>query len=154
MLQTGKLHTFNIFPIWFKTSPNLLKSVKRVIQNNCICIGNRNQWYQNCHTEIVIIVFFISVHKFRSWYRLIFIMGIPILTCKMASLYWNGPSHVTYILVLGRQMTTSYRVQCTGHVHGRAGKHVWASYQIRKIAVCTCAGNAGNVFPATDFKGN
>ena len=30
----------------------------------------------------------------------------------------------------------------------------WASYQIRQIAGCTCAGNAGNVFPATDFKGN
>ena len=29
---------------------------------------------------------------------------------------------------------------------------VWASYQIRKIA--GCAGNAGNVFPATDFKRN
>ena len=29
----------------------------------------------------------------------------------------------------------------------------WASYQIRQIAVCACAGNAGNVFPATDFKG-
>ena len=27
----------------------------------------------------------------------------------------------------------------------------WASYQIRKIAGCACA---GNVFPATDFKGN
>ena len=30
----------------------------------------------------------------------------------------------------------------------------WASYQIRNIAGCTCAGNAGNVFPATNFKGN
>ena len=30
----------------------------------------------------------------------------------------------------------------------------WASYQIRKIARCACARNAGNVFPATDFKGN
>ena len=28
-----------------------------------------------------------------------------------------------------------------------------ASYQIRKIACCACAGNAGNIFPATDFKG-
>ena len=27
----------------------------------------------------------------------------------------------------------------------------WASYQIRKIACCACA---GNVFPVTDFKGN
>ena len=32
--------------------------------------------------------------------------------------------------------------------------HPWASYQIRKIVGCACAGNAGNVFPATDFKGN
>ena len=31
---------------------------------------------------------------------------------------------------------------------------LWASYQIRKIAGCACAGNVGNVFPATDFKGN
>ena len=30
----------------------------------------------------------------------------------------------------------------------------WASYQIRKIASCACAGNAGNVFPAADFQGN
>ena len=29
----------------------------------------------------------------------------------------------------------------------------WASYQIRKIAGYASAGNAGNVFPATDFKG-
>ena len=30
---------------------------------------------------------------------------------------------------------------------------VWASYQIRKIVCCACAGNARNVFPTTDFKG-
>ena len=30
----------------------------------------------------------------------------------------------------------------------------WASYQIRKIAGCACDGNAGKVFPATDFKWN
>ena len=29
---------------------------------------------------------------------------------------------------------------------------LWASYQIRKIAGCACAGNAGNVFPATAGK--
>ena len=32
--------------------------------------------------------------------------------------------------------------------------HAWASYQVRKIAGCAWAGNAGNVFPATDFKWN
>ena len=30
----------------------------------------------------------------------------------------------------------------------------WASYQIRQIAGCACAGNAGNVFPAGNFQGN
>ena len=30
----------------------------------------------------------------------------------------------------------------------------WDSCQIRKSAGCACAWNAGNVFPATDFKGN
>ena len=30
----------------------------------------------------------------------------------------------------------------------------WAFNQIRKIASCACTGNAGNVFPATDFKGS
>ena len=30
----------------------------------------------------------------------------------------------------------------------------WASFQIRKIAGCACTGNAGNVFPTTDFKRN
>ena len=30
----------------------------------------------------------------------------------------------------------------------------WAFYQIHKTAGCACAGNAGNVFPATEFKGN
>ena len=31
---------------------------------------------------------------------------------------------------------------------------VWASYQVRKIVDCACAGIAGKVFPATNFKGN
>ena len=30
----------------------------------------------------------------------------------------------------------------------------WVSYQIRKIAGCACAGNAGSVFPITAVKGN
>ena len=32
------------------------------------------------------------------------------------------------------------------------GRLVWASYQIRKIAGCACAGNAGNVFPRRRFQ--
>ena len=29
---------------------------------------------------------------------------------------------------------------------------LWTSYQIRKTAGCACTGNAGNVFPITDFQ--
>ena len=32
------------------------------------------------------------------------------------------------------------------------GYTVWAFYQIRKIAGCACAGNAGNVFPRSRFQ--
>ena len=40
--------------------------------------------------------------------------------------------------------------------HGNASRTTgaWTSYQIRKIVGCACAGNAGNVFPASDFKRN
>ena len=40
------------------------------------------------------------------------------------------------------------------HVPQAQGLFTRASYQIRTIARCACAGNAGNVSPAIDFKGN
>ena len=51
-----------------------------------------------------------------------------------------------------------HRYQCNfglrNHTGGHAGEASWASYQICKIAGCACTGDAGNVFPATDFKGS
>ena len=44
-------------------------------------------------------------------------------------------------------------LQITG-LKGYETSSQWASYQIRKIAGCACAGNTGNVFPATDISGN
>ena len=35
---------------------------------------------------------------------------------------------------------------------GMPEDHKWASYQIRKIAGCACAGNAGNVYPRRWFR--
>ena len=37
-------------------------------------------------------------------------------------------------------------------MHLTPGSLPWASYQIRKIAGCACAGNAGNVFPRRRFQ--
>ena len=48
--------------------------------------------------------------------------SIPLPTLRMPSLYW---------------------VMCI---------HPWASYQTQTIAGCACAGNSGNVFPATAGK--
>ena len=54
-------------------------------------------------------------------------------------------------------------IVCVGDQHQNIGTGpnlptsfppIMASYQIRKIAGCACAGNAGNIFPATDLKGN
>ena len=36
----------------------------------------------------------------------------------------------------------------------RLSSHIGALYQMHTIADCACAGNAGNVFTTTDFKGN
>ena len=40
------------------------------------------------------------------------------------------------------------------HVPQAQGLFTWASYQIRTIARCACAGDAGNVSPAIDLTGN
>ena len=40
-------------------------------------------------------------------------------------------------------MSSQYRT----HLLIKTASPLWASYQIRKIAGCACAGNAGNVFP-------
>ena len=47
----------------------------------------------------------------------------------------------------------TYRTLMARFVYG-ALLHEWAYYQVRKIAGCACVGNAGNVFPANDVKGN
>ena len=74
---------------------------------------------------------------------------------------WPG-DQFAYQIVMGFTMTCPKRlsrVTCNiaEAIKGLSGykEHIeWAFYQIRKIAGCACAWNAGNVFPATDFKGN
>ena len=41
-----------------------------------------------------------------------------------------------------------------GHMQLSLAKSQWASYQIHITTGCACAGNTGNVFPATALKGN
>ena len=67
------------------------------------------------------------------------------------------------VTIIVRLVLARSKVRSLGNMHSPIRNmyghyHVyhltWASYQIRKIVGCACARNAGNIFPATDFKGN
>ena len=65
-------------------------------------------------------------------------------------------SHCTYLWQVGLYVlywNNVYRSICTREIPSQCLVQ-WASYQIRKIAGCICAGNAGTFSPAADFKGN
>ena len=56
------------------------------------------------------------------------------------------------MITLISQIIMPYRIQ-KQHCSLRSNVVLsWASYQIREIAVCACAGNAGNVFPHRRFR--
>ena len=54
--------------------------------------------------------------------------------------------HIYLFISIGEKSETISMAQC------KRGIAPWASYQIRKIAGCACAGNAGNVFPRRRFQ--
>ena len=63
-----------------------------------------------------------------------------------------GTSNYTYLyLATMLAPMARFHSDCTllranaSYLHGYFGVVLWASYQIRKIAGCACAGNAGNV---------
>ena len=45
-----------------------------------------------------------------------------------------------------------YHIHTNNSTSASPETRTWASYQIRKIAGCACAGNAGNVFPRRRFQ--
>ena len=64
-----------------------------------------------------------------SWSQCDLYMVTLVTTVACKSTRTNSQSSLNNSMWSGRMLTT------------------WASYQIRKIEVCACAGNAGNVFP-------
>ena len=51
-------------------------------------------------------------------------------------------------MIISQNRTCSFMIQ-----HNICNSVQWASYQIRKIACCACARNAGNVFPRRRLQG-
>ena len=71
--------------------------------------------------------------------------------------FLNKRNSLTLHLLLSHSFTSF--AQRNGHSNKHHVSHIiimgtleWASYQIRKIAGCACAGNAGNVFPRRRFQ--
>ena len=59
---------------------------------------------------------------------------------------------VSAYLIILRELQHVCNRQVVGNRSIGYVKSTWASYQIRKIAGCACAGNAGNVSPRRRFQ--
>ena len=83
-----------------------------------------------------------------------FCLGLKVL---ISVLWWYFkppyPLRIDHKLILGWHMSNSLVITSRFWPHkGKFTQPVvvyqsWASFQIRKVAGCACAGNAGNVFP-------
>ena len=94
------------------------------------------------------------------------ILHVNLGVCGMSKSYSQISNSRQIILCVHPHLRCNKRLFISGIAHeiyqqfGRLlfyynGNHTaWVSYQIRKIVGCACAGNAGNVFPATDFEEN
>ena len=77
-----------------------------------------------------------------------------IMSLQLTLRYWEVEIkiavHVGFYITFGTQYTLIWQVKWWWT--WVLTIVVWASYQIRKIAGCACAGNAGNVFPRRRFQ--
>ena len=97
--------------------------------------------------------FTITQHWFRKWRSIIWTNDVKISSAKWRPfchnvltrclLCWVSPSNTN-----GRFVTRSSAVTVL-IARKEYHRHPWASYQIRKIAGCACAGDTRNVFPVT-----
>ena len=77
---------------------------------------------------------------------------LPVINLRRPS---DRCSFITGILISVKRWVLANSGPCLCHWNwSNQAIPQWASYQIRKIAGCACAENAGNVFPAVDLKGN
>ena len=67
----------------------------------------------------------------------------------MFRIYSMSPNNVNEFCLLFLIVILPFRCRFMWHIHHC---YPWASYQIRKIAGCACARNAGNVFPHCRFQ--
>ena len=64
--------------------------------------------------------------------------------CLDCYLHCEYPRQLTHSWLVRKNQSDNLNWLCS-----MKRRVIWACYQIRKIAGCACAGNAGNVFTAT-----
>ena len=117
-------------------------------QSKITCVNKRKPW-------LVFRESLARVHVYMETFRVFKIFESPAYTVSRP-LPYGGPHipqrlpyipHILLSFVLSLRIIRFEWIHVT-HVPTRT------SYQIPKNVRCACGGNAGIVFPATDFKGN
>ena len=104
----------------------------------CLCMQNPNK----------------IIGKFEFWMSYTHNANNELLGCCGFCVWWNCWTLLklytrSYFLWILRWLSLVDLVRTCTHTNFQGPVVLWASCQIRKIAGCACAGNAGNVFPAT-----
>ena len=79
------------------------------------------------------------------------VQNARIVAWNKSMLYINW-FYLRKLLVMPFRWFRSWYIYAAYLGHTSRSYVLWASYQIRKIAGCACAGNAGNVFPRRRFQ--
>ena len=123
------------------TSSKCLVAEMRRTLNKCELLSELLLWLIHMHKWIILAWDNSTIYKWPIYLSGKIIMTFEPYTC-ISVLRW-------YIACAFGNMCVTCTITTNDQLYV-----TWASYQIRKIVGCAFVGNAGNVFPATDFKGN
>ena len=149
-----------------KHKASVLELVHFLMRGMCLC------GYKHSSTSVVLCILFQNVSKHLSMLAMLLLACGSVKIHKKLGVHFNvkASSHVSsgpvikkmvswlsylimgilipdkMVFILHQTQDYDEAVENKKHVWK---PHLWASYQIRKIAGCACVGNAGNVFPTT-----
>ena len=116
---------------------------------------------RSAHYDVIVIGIHFTGLQWRGSMRILATLGN-----RLYAKHWNGNAAILMRFSslaapeVVKQNSVSVKLpmewflRATWWRHNMVALSAWASWQIRKVAGCACAGNEGNVFPATSFKGN
>ena len=122
-------------------------------------MGNFEAWHHNLQKRTKMVATCNWLHCFHYLIQIFVVRSCSLIAncfCNyVASNYSRSSRHLWYSLIIA-QVLPQIWIACCLRWRWQYPylRKQWASCQIRKIAGCACAGNAGSVFHTTAFKGN